>query len=176
MGYPETIPLKRYRANWRPPHLTVQPERLSIHLPQYFGKKTWVVDPSEVLVAQIAATFVPRAADYRNVPEVPFFPTTAVVASPNVLLIFRSPQKVPPLKLIVAIAGSVDLPFGYRTSRSEEGAVVDGIQLRAEDAAAAIEKLKAVGCEEVSDPDAWILANRELLDASPESDAIRLHR
>jgi hypothetical protein len=57
----------------------------------------------------------------------------------------------------------VDLPFGYRSSRSADGARVDGVLLRAADTASAMNVLRRAGVTVTADPEGWLAAHREVI-------------
>lgn len=87
---------------------------------------------------------------------VPFLATTSTHVSPNLVLLFTIPQRIPALRWM---AGQLDLPV--RKSRREPGVRVDGVALRAVDPDAAAQTLLARGVIRISDDDEFILAHRE---------------
>lgn len=79
---------------------------------------------------------------------------------------------MPRLRFVASAASNVDLPFGYRSSRSKEGAKVDGALLRAVDPAAALERLREAGAEVTTDPTLWLAEHRTLVTDPAQREAL----
>ncbi|MBV9486941.1 MAG: hypothetical protein JO246_12890 [Frankiaceae bacterium] len=91
-----------------------------------------------------------------NPVRVPYLATNAGLSGPNIALIFREPQRVPPLR---RVGGSGAL--AARQVRSREGLWLDGVCLRAEDPVEAVITLIGSGAERVVDPRRWLMDRRQ---------------
>jgi len=78
-------------------------------------------------------------------------------AKPDLLLLFRVPQRLPRVGLV----GGTGLRLPVRAARTPGGAWVDGVALRTTDPAGAFAHLVNVGVECTSDPTGWLVARRE---------------
>ena len=96
----------------------------------------------------------------------PYLATTTSSTPPNVGLVFRRPQRIPPLRLF----GAYNLGLSYRRSRSAAGLAVDGVMLRAQDPAAAMTTLANAGAERVGAVLPWFARYRETT-----TDPVALH-
>ncbi|MBO2460185.1 hypothetical protein [Actinomadura violacea] len=150
---------------------------LALRLPAYFGRRPWRVPMSEVGVVDLTSprTALQKAGDVHAEPVVaPYLSTTGPLTRPTTLLLFTTPQRVPPLRLLAAIAPNSPLPFGYRASRSAEGGRLDGVLLRAADPGDAADRLVAAGAQRVDDPALWLREHRKRVTDPVRADAIAL--
>jgi hypothetical protein len=160
------IELRNYWYTIRTPKILCTADQAALRLPAYFGGSVWQLSWNEIAVMDLTATDSEEQESQDDVEfeswlSVPYFFTTAPVSTPNLLLLFRHPQRVPPLTAVAAIAPNVDLPFGFFSTRSAEGDLVDGVLLRADDATRAALTLSDYGAERFSDPVAWMAAHRK---------------
>ncbi len=173
----DRILLRHYRVFPREPAVDVDEAGLTIRVPAIFGPaRPWripmavvgVFDPeladddedwSETDAEE--QTDEPPGPDWMTADEfvVPFLPTTSVMASPNLLLLFTVPQRIPPLRW--AVMGQLGL--SVRASRRDPGVRVDGVQLRAVDPVAAVQTLLAHGAGRIPDPDEFIQQHRQIV-------------
>lgn len=112
---------------------------------------------------------------FRNEIIIPYFFTTGPVTRPTMLLLFRRPQRVPALRAIAAVAPNVELPFGWRESRSPKGANVDGVLVRAVDASDAVSRLVQAGATLADDPSQWLRDHREVVSHPTKRAALSAH-
>jgi hypothetical protein len=174
----QTIRLRNYRVNPREARVELDGDTAALVLPAYFGRHRWRVQLADLAVVDLTSPmFAPDAGEdvFRNGLATPYFFTTGPVTAPTTLLLFRAPQRVSPLRAVAAWAPNVDLPFGYRESRSKRGAFVDGAFLRAEDPPNAAERLVMAGAERVHNPAQWLRANREVVTDPVEREQVLAH-
>ncbi|HUR77339.1 MAG TPA: hypothetical protein VMZ22_05290 [Acidimicrobiales bacterium] len=136
---PERVEIKSYWFSWRKPRLNVFGERVELVLPSYFTEPWWI--PAD----EVAAFDLTRDDDppFEDGLTAPYLPTTSPLSSETLLLLFTRPQRVPPVKWVTRFANNVDVPWGYRRSRSEEGDFADGVMLRATNPSHAVRALTA---------------------------------
>ncbi len=162
----DRIPLKTWRLSPRKAVIDVLPEGLSFYLPSFFGSRRFTVSRADVVVQRLDAFTALGENDqdvfFQDEVRTAYFPTTSSSAAPNLALAFARPVRVPRLRLIMALSDNVDLPFGWRESRSDKGAHLDGVALRVADPGRAIEQLRAAGVRVVDDVDTWLAQHREL--------------
>jgi hypothetical protein len=155
------VVLRHYRLFARSPYLDVSSTHVVLHLPSFFGGKLNMVVP----IRQIAVVDPNMTADPTEKPPVvfvsglrlPYLATTTSNMPANVMLLFATPQRIPPLRW----GGAMTSGLGRRASRSPQGVLVDGVALRAVRAQAAIDAVGGAGAERVADGDAWLRAHRE---------------
>ena len=172
------VPLKQYRFHLRGAYLEVDRLSVAILLPTYFGSTLWMIPTAQVVAADLTAVAKETGgASSEDVtvleapPVVPYFFTTSYLATPTTVLLFRSPQRVPVLRRFVANVSNTDLGFTRRQSRSEKGALVDGILVRVDNPPEVVDQLRAVGIETVVDPARWLGANRPTIKDAVRRDA-----
>lgn len=173
----KVIPLRTYRFYGKKSRIEVDGGIARLFLPQYFGRAIWEIPIDSIGVTDLSTLEAPPALEdtnLRKTPRIPYFFTTGTVTSPNLLLLFRTPQRVPPVRAIVALAPNVDLPFGYREARS--GALIDGTLLRAVDAKAAAAFLAQAGAEVIEDPTSWLIRYREIVADEAHATELRTRR
>ena len=163
------IPVKHYRIALRKPRLEVFAGTLSMTLPSYFGRRRWDIPVKDIAVVDLLDPAYAEDAE-RDLPEiegvsVPYIVTTGPYTTPTLMLLFARPQRVPPLRLATALAPNIEMPWGYRSSRSERGDHADGITLRAVDSVTASEMLARAGATRATKPLTWLATRRpELVD------------
>jgi hypothetical protein len=153
--------LRHYRLFARTPCLDVSSTHVVMHLPSFFGGKRNMVIP----IREMAVVDPNMTADRIDKPPVvyvtglrlPYLATTTSNMPANVVLLFTTPQRIPPLRW----GGAMTSGLGRRASRSPDGVLIDGVALRAVRAQAAIDAVGGAGAERVADGDAWLRAHRE---------------
>jgi hypothetical protein len=166
----DTIELRNYRIVPRKARIDIDGAAAALVLPSFFGRRPFIVPMDVTAVLDLTSEMPGDGLDeeivFETEPSIPYFFTTGPFTEPTTLLLFREPQRVPPLRWITASAPNVDLPFGARASRSARGAFVDGALLRFRDPADAARRLVRAGATPVDRPEAW-------LDQDAVSDPIR---
>ncbi|WP_241842487.1 hypothetical protein [Pseudofrankia sp. BMG5.36] len=160
--------MKAYWFVIRKPRVVCDGGAVRMMLPGYFGGRAWAIPARHVAVQDLSAT---PPAEGAQEPQpvlarelaVPYLFTTGPMTRPNLLLMFTEPQRVPPLRLDAALAPNTDLPFGYRSTRSEKGARVDGVLLRADNPAALRQSVLTAGGSSLDDPVGWLYEHREVV-------------
>lgn len=161
---PHPIPLKTYRISPRKARIEFEGGAAELFLPTYFGRSRLCVPLNGLAVCDLTSPFLvdSPADDVFHQPIVlPYLFTTGPATVPTLLLLFADPQRVPPLRGTAAWAPNLDLPFGWKSSRSPEGAFVDGVLLRASHPAEASRRLAEAGATEVHDPAQWMREHRD---------------
>jgi hypothetical protein len=168
---PSAIALQRFMLNWRPPYLEIGLGEIHLVLPRYFGKQQWTIAMSQVVFADVSLTTEDEPNDdldgdssdellFELPPRIPFLYTASALGAPNLLLLFRQPQPVLPIRRLAAWDKNVDLHFSRHDSMSPEGdAVLDGVLLKAQDASTAVATLTRAGVEMTTEPDRWLVAH-----------------
>ncbi|ADP81190.1 hypothetical protein [Pseudofrankia inefficax] len=173
--------LKSYRLAVRKPSVVSRDGNIEMTLPTYFGGRKWIIPLRQIAVRDLsAAPSVDNTADREPVLarelRVPYLFTTGPVTKPNLQLMFDEPQRVPPVRLAAAFAPNTDLPFGYRSTRSQIGDHVDGVLLRAYDSAKLSRLLKAAGARPFDDPTSWMHEHRTIVSDATERDTLTRRR
>jgi hypothetical protein len=169
------IPLMTYRLQPRKARIELDGGDARLFLPSYFGSRRLQVPLSELHVCDLTSPLLPDSPGddiFRDVVKIPYFFTTGPVTAPTLLLLFATPQRVPPLRAISAFAPNVDLPFGWRSTRTDAGTSIDGALLRTPDPTAASRQLVAAGATGVTDPDQWLREHRERVMDPREAEQI----
>ncbi len=142
--------------------IEVDGQYLSLWLPRYFGRTWWRIPLDEVsVVDHESAEPAEQVESDFFFPEgisIPYLATASTRAWPNLSLLFTKRQRVPPLRM--RIGGLRGSPFGYRSSRSTPGDLVDGLQLHVPDARQGVQDLATAGVEVVRRPVAWLRERR----------------
>ncbi len=165
--------LRHYRIT-RQPWVEVTAEAVQLCLPSYFGKDTvWSIPKGQVRVLddRVPAPAAPGSdqpwATTRPV-HIPYAATTSQNTSPNLVLVFDRPVRVPPVRFIAGL----DPAFSWRKSRSPEGLWLDGVMLRAMDGFAAPSVLGSAGVAAVPDLGEFLRTHREVRAGAAEVDRI----
>ncbi len=157
-----TVPLRRYRLISRACGLDVDPDDLVLLLPGVFGaKRLWRLPLDSVgVVASGRAREVSQDPQRQRVfvdpVTIAYLATTTPIAPPNLELLFKAPERLPPITL----RGAFNVFLPYLASRSAAGAWVDGVALRARDPQGAVAALVRAGAEEVASPTRWLTEHR----------------
>lgn len=159
------VMLRNYRYAPRKARVEIRGDELELFLPPYFGRRRWSVPIGNTAVTDLTSVQDTSSREdlYPDGISIPYFFTAGPATSPTILLLFRQPTRVPPLRALTAYAPNVDLPFGYFQTRSAKGAFVDGPLLRAVDPPSAAQQLVAAGVERVDDPSRWLRSHRRTL-------------
>lgn len=172
---PTRLPLKVYRIVPRKPYVDIDRRTAVLRLPGYFGRHRWTVPTSEIGVVDLASydTESEVATDYvAGGLLLPYLFTTGPYTKPTTALVFRTPQRVPPVRLAAAMASNTSVGVGFFESRSKTGGTLDGVALRFADGAAAASALEAEGVERVTDVDAWFRAHRRIASPAEKQEAL----
>lgn len=160
-----SIPLRTYRLTPRKARVELDNGQVHFHLPSYFGRRRLSVPSTECGVSDLEAQHQSWVEQeewvYPDGSGIPYFFTTGPLTSPKLAVLFRSRQRVPPLRLLAAAAPNIDLPFGCFSSR-RGAAHVDGMLLRAVDSTSGTEARVNYGCERVLDIDGFLAAHRQM--------------
>lgn len=156
-----SVPLRHFRGLSRRPSIDIETDDLVLRLPGIFGKRAWRIPVKEVAVLNMR-NLGDQDEDLGDehellMPvELPFFATASELAGPNIGLLFRHSQRVPPVR---RVGGSGVL--SARQARSRSGLWLDGVGLQAVDPVQAVITLIASGAERVVDPHQWLRGHRD---------------
>lgn len=176
---PDSIPLRAYRIAPRKPRIDLESGWVILVVPTYFGNRPWRIPVSVVGINDSGsdpASESDHGPLFAQELKVPYLATTSDLTNSNVELLFREPQRIPPLRVWIALASNIDMPIGWLESRSERGGTLDGVRLRAVDPAEAIRKLLEMGAERVADPDSWLARTRRTVQMPVERERLIAHR
>ncbi|MDT3440643.1 MULTISPECIES: hypothetical protein [unclassified Pseudofrankia] len=162
-----TIPLQYLWG--RAPRIDLYADRLRLILPIYFGRKAIEVPLDQVAVTPVyLSSEKPSIIADQGITEdglsIPYLFTRFTtllrdipgIRPPNLMLVFATPARVPPLRKLEYTR--VSLPFGYISSRAENGVTIDGALLCVT-SPDALHQLAASGVEAVSDWRTWLRAH-----------------
>jgi hypothetical protein len=93
---------------------------------------------------------------FRRPIVVPYIPTGAINAAPNLTMFFTKPQRIPPVR------SGQSLGVSRRESCSAAGVLIDGIELRAEHPEAAVASLITAGVRSTDRPNAWLRDHHQI--------------
>lgn len=164
MASTNVIPLQIYRISPRKARIELQDDAVGLFLPSYFGRRRFEIPISGLTVCDLTSPLtsdLPTEDVFMHDISIPYLFTTGPLTMPTLLLLFSSPLRVPPLRMLTAIAPNTELPFGWKESRSKRGAFVDGVLLRAPNTSQAACQLIEVGAHKIDDPSRWLHENRE---------------
>lgn len=179
MMKPDSIPLRAYRIAPRKPRIDLEPGWVILVWPTYFGNRPWRIPVSVVGIYDSGsdpATSGDHGPLFAHELKIPYLATTSDLTNSNIELLFREPQRIPPLRLWIALASNTDMPIGWLESRSGHGEALDGVRLRAVDPAEAIRRLLEMGAERVPDPDSWLARTRKTVQMPVERERLIAHR
>lgn len=152
----------RHRWMDAPALIEVDGQYLSLRLPRYFGARWWRIPLDEVSVVDHESAEPAEHAEsdffFPDGLSIPYLATASPRAWPNLSLLFTTRQRVPPLRL--RASRFVRSPFGYRSSRSAPGDLVDGVQLHVADPRQGVRALANAGLEVVWRPVTWLREHR----------------
>jgi len=170
----DVIALRSYRVHVRKSRIEVVGDDAELVLPASFGSRRLVVPLRDITVVDLTSpTLVEDEVFFRRPPVIPYFFTTGPATEPTTTLLFRTSRRVPPLKVSVAMAPNMDLPFGWWESRSAGGAHVDGVDLRAVDPVDAARRLTSAGARRTDDPAQWLRDHHQAVDDPIEREQLR---
>ena len=154
------VPLRHYRLFSRQPYIELDGPVMRVRLPGIFGgRNLWNLNVADVAVVDTEPSSSDDTGDdwvFEEPVNIPFAATTSPNVNPNLELLFKTPQRIPSLR--VSGAQSIGLP--YFQSRSAAGVHIDGLDLRAEDPVAAVQTLAAARLERVDRTGAWLRRHR----------------
>lgn len=157
---PVRVPLRHYRLVSRQPYIELDGPLLRLRLPAVFGgRQMWNLNVADVAVVDTEPVNNDDSGNdwaFERRVNIPYAVTTHPLVAPNLVLLFKTPQRIPPLR--IGGAAIIDLP--YFKSRTETGVQIDGLHLRARDPVAAVQILAATGVERVDRPAAWMRRHR----------------
>jgi len=169
------VPLAAWRLAPRKAAIDVVDHQLRLYAPTYFANKRLVVPVDEVGVHALVPA--PDEEDSRDSeePEAWFengirfldLPTKWQYSSPNLMLLFHRPARVPPVRWLLALNNP--LPLGFWASRSERGELVDAVLVRCVQLDVAVDNLVRVGAQRVAEPIDWLAQRR-----ATASDPVRI--
>jgi len=156
------VPLRHYRLFSRQPYIELDGPVMRVRLPGIFGgRNVWTLNVADVAVVATEPSSSDDTGDdwvFEEPVNIPFAATTSPNVNPNLELLFKTPQRIPSLRVFGA--QSIGLP--YFQSRSAAGLRIDGLDLRAEDPVVAVETLAAAGMERVDRTGAWLRRHRHV--------------
>jgi hypothetical protein len=133
---------------------------VDIEVPRWLGTAGMQVKVEEVGVADLSAVgWGTRGDVFRNPLALPYLATRSRYDQPNLVLLFRTPQR---------------LPAGASGRIGSRQGLVDGLTLRAADPAGAAAALTEGGAIGVGDPSLFLRQHREVVD-DPAERAALLH-
>jgi hypothetical protein len=158
------VPLRHYRLFSRRPYIELDGPAIRFWLPGIFGGRTvWSLNIRDVAVVDTEPST--GAGDdpvddwvFEEPVNIPYAVTTSPNVDPNLELLFRTPQRIPSL----GVLGAKTIELSYFESRSADGILIDGLDLRARDPEAAVETLAAAGLERVDGTGAWLREHRQV--------------
>lgn len=177
---PTVLPLRTYRFTRKKPVIRILDRTLEIVLPAYFGDQAWTIPVDDVALSDLNSATKSSldfdGSDLRSLPRIPYFFTTGIATSPNLLPLFRARRRIPRLRWGVAGSPNFDFPFSRREARSKEGAVVDGVLLRVGDVRAVTAALATAGVERTNVPVAWLRRHREIVAPGKQREVLARRR
>ncbi len=168
--------LKTYRLSPRKSTVWVDSNSAALYLPTYFGRRRWAVPLGELGVLDLTVEQWDAGEEdvlFASGLLVPYFFTTGPATTPTTALLFKQPQRVPPIRALAAWAPNTDVPVGVLESRSGHGADLDGVLLRFEEPAEARDVLVGWGAEPVVDELAWLKRHRRTVEDPDERAKLR---
>jgi hypothetical protein len=154
--------LRHYRLLSRQPYIELDGPVMRLRLPSIFGgRKVWNLNVADVAVVDIEPSGSDDTGDdwvFEEPVNIPFAATTSPNVNPNLELLFKTPQRIPSLRVL----GAQTIGLPYFQSRRAAGVHIDGLDLRAEDPVAAVGTLAAAGMERVDRTGAWLRRHRDV--------------
>ncbi|TXI40874.1 MAG: hypothetical protein E6Q57_18115 [Mycobacterium sp.] len=153
------------------PFVRVVGGTMVIFVPQWFGRRMWRIPVKEVAVVDMRtavtsceiASATAESSDDAVLAERPIVPnlvTARAGAAPTTALLFRTPQRFPPLRWL--LLGSIP-ELGLLESRASRGAFVDGVEVRFVDPERALSTLVESGVECAADSGRWMRSHRDVV-------------
>jgi hypothetical protein len=149
-----SIPIRYFGWMRRRPSLDVSGHAVRLIMRNYVSDP-WYFDARDLAAVDSTREFNGTVDEDLDI-DLPVMKTRGNFTTPNLTLLFKTPQRVPRLR---PLAGA-DLPWTYRRSRSPQGETADGIQLQTSDPRGALEILAAAGAAVPERPLEWLRAAR----------------
>jgi len=164
--------LRHYRIFARRPYIELDGPTIRLRLPGIFGRKAWSLNAADVAVVDTEPSAWNGSGDdieddwvCDEPVNIPYAVTTSPNVSPNLELLFKTPQRIPSL----GILGAKTIELSYFRARSAGGILIDGLDLRARDWEAAVETLTAAGLERADASGVWLRDHRQITqDPAPK--------
>jgi hypothetical protein len=162
------IELRRWPLVSRDSYVEVDRVGATFVIPRLFGgRRAWFVPMSTIGVELPGPSGPNRSPDpladeewvTREEFRVPYLSTTSAFAPPNLTLLFTVSHRIAPIRRFA----DADLGLSGSATRSAEGVMVDGVELRVVDPEAARQALIASGAQAVTDRDAFVKHHRDVL-------------
>jgi hypothetical protein len=170
----DRIMLRSYWFSRRKPSIRIGLEVIELHLPLYFGKAVWRIPKDQAGVIDLPRhdATVETVTDVGGVVfasplPIPYFVTTGPLAKPNLMLLFRTKQRLPPFRKFPDNKGHA-IPFTAKMTRSVEGTWVSGLTLRALDSTNAQQIMAAAGVVTVPSMLEWLKEHYETINDPAE--------
>ena len=149
LGPGRRVALRDYGYRTRKSRVEFAAYAAHLQLPRYFGRDELTVPATWIAVVDLTTPGSPRdPADIRaQFPgrTIAHLPTASSRRAPTTLLLFATPQAVPPLRWGPALRPVGRLPFGYAASRRRPAPGIDGVLLRADNPRWAADRFVAAG-------------------------------
>jgi hypothetical protein len=141
--------------------VTVSSDGLSLRMPSYLGRQPWVIPLSAITVVdtETAADEVDDVV-LASPLTLPGFYRAPAFPGRNLVLLFRSPLRIPPLR---HTAFGQDVGISPRRTRSRSGTDVDGIVLGFRNRADAVAALREVGATFTPSLWSWARTHRAVV-------------
>ncbi|MFI0349426.1 hypothetical protein [Actinomadura sp. 9N407] len=155
--------------------MEIWPGWLGLRLPWYLGREIWWVPIGEVHVVDMSSwrTIIKSSDVFEDPVTIAKFITTHDFAPSTLLLLFTTPQPMPPLDMKPLLVNF----SGYLASEQVVAANgVDGVLLRARRPADATRRLAAAGVPQVHEPREWQRRYRPLVTDPIERATVRARR
>lgn len=154
---------------------TVLPQELTLMMPSYIGGTPWVIPISAITVLDPeSAVDHDEEVVFASPLTIPGFYRARLFPRRNLVLLFGSPLRIPPLR---HTALGQEVGISPRRTRSQAGTQVDGIVVAFRNRAQAVAALAEAGARFTSSLSAWARAHRPVVDDPIERDRLtRLER
>jgi len=154
------VQLRHVRFATRQPYIELDGPAVRLRIPGIFGE-VWNLNAADVAVVVCGSTLADDSGDdwvFEAPVGISYAATTHPAFKPNLMLLFKTPQRIPRLRF----GGTQAIGLSRRESRTSAGIKIDGLELRARDSQAAVETLGAAGLERVDRPNAWLREHRRV--------------
>lgn len=145
------VPMRHLRFVTRRPYIEIDGPVVRLRIPSVFGE-VWSLNTADVaVVADLSAGGDDPGDDwiFQEPVGIPYAGLSRFAQKPNLMLLFKKRQRIPPLRFLAASA----MELSQQASRSS-GIHFDGLRLRVREPQAAAEALAAAGIERVDSPNA----------------------
>lgn len=154
------VQLRQVRFVTRQPYMELDGSSVRLRIPSIFGE-VWNLNAADVVVVADQSANRDDSGDdwvFEAPVNIPYAATTHLAFKPNLMLLFKTPQRIPSLRFF----GAQTIGLSQPDSRSAAGIHIDGLELRARDPHDAVETLAAAGLERVDRPNAWLRDHRRV--------------